>query len=106
MDIIVLAYLGFIAGVVLRTLYDYLFKLLEDPNLAFDRKYLVTMLISLIIAAIGGTALFSSLPLPPSGAADFYVVIASFATGFMTNALINKPVTYLANAKHKEKHEP
>lgn len=99
MDIIIAAFIGYILGAAGRTLYDYLFKIVDNPDLAFDRRYIVTMLVSIILSMLTATVTFSAVPIPDT---SWSLVMFFMATeGFMLNHLINKPITYLTKIKKK-----
>jgi amino acid transporter len=99
MDIILAAFIGYALGAVGRTSYDYLFKILDEPSLAFDREYVVTMLVSIILSILTATITFSAVPIPDT---SWPLVMFFMATeGFMLNHLINKPVTYLSKIRKK-----
>lgn len=101
MDIIFAAFLGYVIGAAGRTLYDYLFKIVENPDLAFDRRYLVTMLVSIILSVLTATVTFSTVPIPDT---SWNLVVFFMATmGFTINDLINKPLSYAIKLMEKVK---
>lgn len=89
----VIALLGFLLGPVARTLYDYLFKVLDDPDIVFDRAYWITMTASMIIGVLfalsSAAAIIATIP----EADQWFIFLACFSQGFMLSHLINKPVT-------------
>lgn len=97
MDIVLVGFIGYVVGGVFRTTYDFLFKMLEDPDLALDRRYVVTMLISIILSFMSAAVTFSGIVLPPGS--EGVVFVATLAQGFMVNHIINKSVTYLSSKK-------
>ena len=97
MDLILIALVAYCVGAVLRTVYDYLFKFLDDPDLTFSPKYFATMIIGIILSFISAMVTFSLVQVPQGATA--YVVISCIAQGFMANHLVNKPVDYLSKRK-------
>jgi hypothetical protein len=97
MDPILIAFLGYVLGALFRTLYDFLFKLLEAPETKFDQKYTVTMLISIILTLMSSVVTFSTLQLPVG--MPYQILLLSITMGFAVNHLVNKPVAYLAEKK-------
>lgn len=97
MDIILMGFIGYVIGAVFRTSYDLLFKILEEPNVPLDRRYIVTMLISIILSFMSAAVTFSGIVLPPGS--EMVVFVATLAQGFTVNHIINKPVTYLSSKK-------
>jgi hypothetical protein len=89
-----LALIGYVVGAVVMSLYDYLFKTLEDPNFSWDHKYTVTMLLSILGAFITAILTFPNIQIPES--AEGFVFASTVALGFTVNHLINKPVTYIS----------
>lgn len=97
MDILLIAFLGYIVGSVFRTVYDYLWKTMDDPEFTWDHKYTVTMLISIILSIISAMVTFTAVQVPVNGTT--YIFMACVAQGFMVNHLVNKPVDYLSKKK-------
>jgi H+/Cl- antiporter ClcA len=93
MDILIVAFLGYIAGAVGRTAYDWLFKALSDPEFKFDSKYIASMLISIILSFITASVTFSTVTLPEGS--EFYVMLASVSQGYLLTDVVNKPISYL-----------
>ena len=94
MDVILIGFMGYIAGAVFRTLYDFLWKMLEDPDVVFDKKYIVTMLISIILSLISSIIAFPSIQIPSDGV--LYVFLNTAVFGFALNHVVNKAVSYLS----------
>lgn len=88
----VVALLGFLLGPVARTLYDYLFKVLEDPDIIFENSYWITMAASMIIGLVfafsQGATIVANIP----EADQWFIFLACFSQGFMLTHLINKPL--------------
>ena len=97
MDPILLAFTGYIIGALFRTTYDFLFKLLEDPEIKWDQKYTVTLLISIILTLMSAMVTFSTIQFPADQPAG--TLLFSVTTGFAVNHLINKATSYLAQKK-------
>lgn len=97
MDPILIAFLGYIAGAVFRTLYDFLWKSLDNPDFSFDSKYWVTMILSVILSIISAMVTFTTIQIPTDTGATVFLI--SVTTGFMMNHLVNKPVDYLSKKK-------
>lgn len=97
MDIILVAFLAYILGAIFRTTYDYLWKALEKPDITFDTKYWITMVISIILSMMSAMVTFTTFTIPVDGA--MWVFIACLTQGFMVNHLVNKPITYLSQKK-------
>ncbi|MCK4475083.1 hypothetical protein KAU30_04495 [Candidatus Bathyarchaeota archaeon] len=93
MDIYLLSFLGIVVGSIFLTVYNYLWKLLSDPNLAFDLKYWITMLVAVLLTIMSTPLLFLNVQIPAGS--DFYVFITMVAYGFTVNQVINKPISYL-----------
>ena len=97
MDPILLAFTGYVLGALFRTLYDFLFKLLEDPSIKWDQKYTVTLLISIILTLMSALVTFSTIQFPADQPVG--TLLVSVTMGFAVNHLVNKPVAYLAQKK-------
>lgn len=93
-----IAILGFMLGPIGRTFYDYFWAIKDEPGLAFDKNYFITMIASIIISLIAGIFyLFSFMQtiaqnLPPDSSA-WFIFSWSFSQGFVLNHLINKPMS-------------
>jgi hypothetical protein len=99
----IVAIIGFLLGPLGRTFYDFLWKLLEDPDIPFDRRYLITLLASLGIAFFAGLVqcpgFISQLP----EGSQAFIFLASFAQGFMISHVINRPLDYKRHREEEEK---
>ena len=90
---------GLYGGALTYTLGKFAFKLKSNPQIEFNRTYLLTMLLSMI-AVVALTPLATlpdlrSLSMVPNGLS--FAVAASFAAGITVNALLNWPITYWIN---------
>lgn len=95
---ILLALIGYVVGGAARTIYDYLWHILDDPTAVWDQKYTVTFLISIIITFISALVTFNNIEIP-TNLGTTGILILTISEGFMVNHLVNKPVTYLAEKK-------
>jgi len=97
-----IAIIGFLAGPLGKTLYDFFWKLAADPDIVFDKKYWITMFASMGIgffaALVELAAFLQNIPV----GSQAYIFLASFAQGFMVNHVINRPVDY---SRHKKENE-
>lgn len=95
-----IAIVGFILGPIARTIYAYLWKIRENPDMTFDKRYWITM-----VAALGTSFIAGLIELPmvipnlPEGSV-WFVFFSMFAQGFMVNDIINAP---LDKIRSKEK---
>ena len=67
MDILLIALLGYVIGAIFRTVYDFLFKTLEEPHLCFDSKYIATMIIGVILSFMSAMVTFTLVQIPVDG---------------------------------------
>ena len=106
MDQLALSFAGFIMGALGYTFYSFIWKLMENPELVFDKRYLLTMLLSILLTIITSPMLFLTVQIPTTPEGTLYLLLTSFGLGFTANALTNRPVTFLtkktAVAKVKE----
>jgi len=95
------AIIGFLLGPVARTVYDYLWKAKEEPDIIFDRRYWISMTISIVIgviAAMAEAALFlNNMPV----GSELVIFFSSFCEGFTISHLVNRPVDYLRKKEAK-----
>lgn len=97
MDPILYSFLGYLIGALFRTLYHYLWKVIDRPDLIFDRKYLATLLIAVILSVMSAAVTFTTLTFPVDGA--LFMLLAAIPLGYMANDIINKPIDYLSKRK-------
>ena len=97
MDIILIAFLAYTLGAVFRTIYDFLWKKMQDETITFDSKYWITMVISIILSIISAMVTFTTITVPADSATMVFMLCLT--TGFMMNHLVNKPITYLSTKK-------
>lgn len=96
------AILGFLLGPIARTFYDFCWAVHDDPDLIFDKRYLITLAASMGIALVVGVfylpTFYGSLP----EGSDAYVFTASLAQGFVLNHVINRPLDSKRSREEKE----
>lgn len=95
LDIYILILLAVMAGGIGRTLYHFLFKVLNDPSLAFDKKYLITMLIAVLMTIMSTPLLLVNVEIPQGS--EFFVLISMYSLGWFSNDLLNPPISTLSN---------
>ncbi len=88
---IMILFFCFTIGATLRTLWGFLWKYLEDGR-DFDRKYIMTMIISIVITYIFAVTSFSTLTIPDEWAP--MLAFTFITTGFTANALINDIISF------------
>lgn len=98
LDLYTWAFIAYVVGTLLRTIYAYLWKMLETPDLSFDKKYWVTMIISIILSVIVATTTFMGVieQIPDTGVNRTFLFFTFLSLGYALNDLVNRPVTYLA----------
>jgi len=87
-----IAIIGFLCGPVARTFYDFFWTIRDDPDLVFDRRYLITMVASIALSIIVGLISLPSLYQDMPTGSQSYVFASSLAMGFMLNHVINRPL--------------
>jgi len=94
-----IAIIGFLAGPLGRTLYDWGWELLEDPTITFDQRYWMTMLASMFISFFAGlvecAAFILTLPPEISQWSHALIFLFSFSQGFMISHVINRPLDHV-----------
>lgn len=88
---IMILFFCFTIGAILRTLWGFLWKYLEDGR-NFDHKYVTTMVISVVVTFIFAVTSFSTLTIPDEWAP--MLAFTFITTGFTANALINDIVSF------------
>lgn len=94
---ILILFVSFTFGAVLRTLWGYLWQYLKSKEEEFDRRYILTMLISIVLSLIFATVSFSGQEIPDTWEPTH--VFAYISIGFTVNTLFNSPVSYLIEKK-------
>ncbi len=90
-------FLAFTIGAILRTLWGFLWKVLEDPDLTFDRKYLLSMVVSIVLTFIFAVTTFSTLDLTMEW--NPMIAFTFITTGFTMNAIFNDIVKFATREK-------
>ncbi len=90
----------FLGGSVLRTVWGYLWEVLEDPDLIYDHKYTATLIISTILTTIFAVTIFSQQTLPQQY--DSMQVFSFISIGFTANSLFNSPISHIINREETE----
>lgn len=98
---VIVLYIGYLCGSGGRSLYDWLWKMVQDPDLIFDFKYLASMLIALICSIILSMVTFVNVQIPPGGMTFMFFYGAQ--QGWVLNDILNKPITYAINISRKLK---
>jgi len=88
LDPTIVAIIGIFLGCFARTVFPYLKKVEENPDTAFDRKYLVSLLIALISSVIGAILIIPSFQVPQG--ATVVVFSIAFTTGWGANDILNE----------------
>jgi len=96
---ILILFVCFASGAVLRTLWGYLWKWLEAGELEWDRRYIASMIVSIIITFIFALITFSSQQLP-----NYWEPMHAFSyisIGFTINTLFNSVVSYQIKKEYR-----
>jgi len=91
------AVLGIFLGCFVRTVFPYLKKLEENPDLAFDRKYAVSLLVSLVASVVAAVLIIPSFQVPEG--AGIVVFSVAFTAGWGTNDILNEMAGGVARAQ-------
>lgn len=92
MDIIIQALIYVSIGAATSTVYAFLWKLPTNPELAFDSRFWVSMLASILMTLMLVPQIVIGLTIPPGS--DSFVQLFLFLAGFSANVAINKPVAF------------
>ena len=87
-DPTIVAILGIFLGCFARTVFPYLKKLEENPDTAFDKKYLISLLLALVSSIIGAVLIVPSFQIPQG--ANIVVFSIAFTTGWGANDILNE----------------
>ncbi len=102
MDIVLLAFIFYIAGAITRTVVAYLAKIVTAPEgtITFNAKYWATMILSVILSFVAGVGTFTAVPIP---AATSWVLVlaATFPLGYAINDGINITVDVATKLQQK-----
>lgn len=95
---IMILFFCFTIGAILRTLWGFLWKYLEDQR-DFDSKYIKTMIVSIVVTFIFAVTTFSTLTIPDEWAP--MLAFTFITTGFTANSLINDIVTFMTKKNNR-----
>jgi hypothetical protein len=84
-----------IFGSLAFTLWNWLWKKIKEAGTAFNKSYLFSMLIAMLLSVIAVPFVLSNQMVPDNILP--FLIVASAAIGFAANALINTPLTYYLN---------
>jgi hypothetical protein len=85
------AILGVFFGCLVRTLLPFLSKLRDEPNLKFDRKFVITSVIIFLSAITFAITLIPSIQIP-EGVPLWLLFGSAFTFAYTANDLANKSV--------------
>lgn len=103
MDQLTLSFLGVMLGTIGATIYPFAWKIMENPELAFDKKYAITMLMSILLTITTSPMVFLTVQIPTTAEGTMFLLATSFAIGFTANSIVNRPVSFFANKVVKVK---
>ena len=100
MDTLVIAFLLYLIGALVRTVYGYLGKIVTEPagTINFNAKYWATLILSIIGSMMAAAAVFPTLPLQ-TNVPLLYVALASLTSGYAFNDMINRGIGIVAGAE-------
>lgn len=93
LNVIIALIVSLVVGAVAYTLWTWLWKKLKDPATEFDKSYLYSMLVSILLTIVALPFFLNNKPIPNMLLG--FVIVGSGAIGFAANALFNTPLTYL-----------
>ncbi len=99
MDILLWAFVFYTLGILSRTIYGFLAKIIETPEgeLKFDIKYWATFLVSILMSFVAGAATFGNVSLP-STANLTLIFLTTYPLGYLINDATNRGVNILTTA--------
>ena len=103
-DPILVVFVGYVCGSAGRTAWDYLWKVAGDPDLIFDVKYIISMLVALILSFISSMVTFANVQFPPG--TMWFIFFWGVQQGYVMNDIVNKPLTYALKLAEKLKSTP
>lgn len=103
MELLLIAFICFASGAVIRTIYGFLSKILTTPEneLKFDAKYWATLGISITTSFMAAIGAFTAFPIP-EGVPMLYVVLGSLSSGYALNDAFNRGASTIQTARTKE----
>ncbi len=90
---VLILFVCFTLGAILRTVWGYLWKYLETNELEWDNRYTATMIISIIVTFIFSITTFASLDFPTEWSSMHAFGFVSI--GFTTNTLFDSAVSHM-----------
>lgn len=94
LTIIILVTLG--AGS--RTLYRFALKIIRKPATSFDKKYLLTCLLSILLTFTAAPVLLLNVTIPHGS--DLFIQVSMFCIGWTANDIVNPIVSMASNIIH------
>jgi len=95
MNPIIWVILSLIAGPLIYTVWSFTWARIKDATTPFDKSYLFSMLITMIVSIIVVPYLLNNQIIPESILP--LIVVGCTAIGYTINAIINTPLTYSKN---------
>lgn len=95
----------YVVGVLSRTGYGFLAKIVEAPDgspVKFDAKYLATCVMSLIASFFMGLLTFQTNVALPLGDNLTLLILATLPTGYMMNDIVNRGVNIVQTSGQKK----
>ena len=89
---VIIAAIGVFLGCLCRTSLPYLRKARENPSIVFDRTYVITFLVNVVLSMIASILIFPTLEIP-SGINLYQIFTMSFVAGWGSQDIINQIVS-------------
>lgn len=91
MDINIIILISIIVGCILRTLIPYLTKISSGEIQVFDKKFLASFALAIVLGIVAGITIFPSFIIPTGPV--FMIIIAALLWGWGSQSIINTVVT-------------
>lgn len=98
MDLLFTIILLVVIGAGSRTVYRFALKIIKNPDTAFEKKYLLTMLLSILLTITAAPLLLLNVTIPHGS--DLFIQISMFCIGWTANDIINPIVSLASNIIH------
>jgi hypothetical protein len=100
MDLVLVAFVCFALGAIVRTMYGFLAKILTTPEneLKFDAKYWATLIVSIMTSLMASAGAFMVYPIP-QGVPVIYIVLGSLSAGYALNDGINRTTSTILEVR-------